>query len=144
MLSFSFTFTGKIIYTTCLQLCRLTSKGRAVFHELPLGKEKKWEDKFVLETLSCRNTWLIQKEKSDFNKYFMLLRKTKILWNQMLLLRPKSLVFYTSLSSWTCRNLRLNMSYIAIKQTESFWVVLLPLKSEADFSNSAVKKLNMT
>lgn len=36
------------------------------------------------------------------------------------------------------------MSYIAVKQTESFRVVLLPLKSEADFSNSGVKKLNMT
>lgn len=77
MLSFSFTFAGKIIYTTCLQLCRLTSKGTVVFQELLLGKGNKQKDKLGLETLSCWNTWLIQKLNSDFNKYFMSLRKTK-------------------------------------------------------------------
>lgn len=107
MLSFSFTSAGQIIYTTCLQLCRLTSKGTVVFQELPLGKGNKWKNKLGLEILSCWNTWLIQKLNSDFNKYFMSLRKTKKIVKSTFLWRSKILVFYIPLSCWTCRNLKI-------------------------------------
>lgn len=79
MLSLGFTYAGQIIYITCPQLCRLTSKGRVAFQELLLGKENKLKDKFGLEALSCRTTLVNTKIKTDFNKYLMLLRKTRIL-----------------------------------------------------------------
>lgn len=50
LLSSNFNYAGKTIYLTCLQLYRMTSKGRVVFQELPLGKEKKLSDKFGLKT----------------------------------------------------------------------------------------------
>lgn len=84
------------------------------------------------------------KMKYYFNKYWKLLRETKVLWYEHSYEYLETVCFILCCHHELVGTWRLNMSYTPVKQTESFRAVLQPLKSIADFSNSSGKKLNTT